>query len=134
MYRGKHEVSFSHNRVWTGGGRIAHGGDVADVKVEAELTKDIIGYAVIGDKGYDSNEFRTYLVGNNNTPVIPECRNRKEVIIYDYRRYKKRGLIERICGGIKENRRLVVKYEKSDVNLLSFFLFAFIKIQLFHLC
>ena len=110
------------------------GGEGADVKVGPELTKDILGCAVIGDRGYDSNEFRWYLRGNNNTPVIPGRRNRKALIIYDRQRYKKRGIIERTFVRIKESRCLVVRYEKADVNLLSFILLAFIKIQLLKLC
>jgi transposase len=45
-------------------------------------------------------------------------------------KYKKRGYIERIFGKIKEDRRLTVRYEKSDMNFLGFILEAFIKILL----
>jgi transposase len=51
-------------------------------------------------------------------------------IAYGRQMYKKRGLIERIFGKVKENRRLAVRYEKSDVNFLGFIIFAFIKINL----
>jgi transposase len=71
------------------------------------------------------------LEGNNNTPVIPGRKNRKEEIVYDKEKYKKRGLIERIFGKLKENRRLAVRYEKSDINFLGFVFMAFIKIHLF---
>jgi transposase len=37
-------------------------------------------------------------------------------IVYDREKYKNRSLIERIFGKIKENRRLTVRYEKSDIN------------------
>ncbi|MDR0475125.1 MAG: transposase [Treponema sp.] len=49
---------------------------------------------------------------------------------YDRQLYKKRGLIERIFGKVKENRRLTVRFEKSDVNFMGFIIFAFIKINL----
>ena len=62
--------------------------------------------------------------------MIPGRRNRKEAIVYDREKYKKRGLIERIFGKIKENRRLTVRYEKSDINFLGVILVAFIKIFL----
>ncbi|MDR1306633.1 MAG: transposase [Treponema sp.] len=68
--------------------------------------------------------------GDNNTPVIPGRRNRKEAIVYDQEKYKKRGLIERIFGKLKENRRLAVRYEKSDINFLGFIVIAFLKILL----
>jgi transposase len=47
------------------------GGEAHDTTVAAELTEDIVGCAVIGDQGYDHDEFRRVLAGNNNTPVIP---------------------------------------------------------------
>ena len=95
-----------------------------------ELTENITGYPVIADRGYDSDGFRRYLEGNNNTPVIPGRKNRKELVEYDRQGYGKRGLIERIFGKIKENRRLAVRYEKSDINFLGFIIFAFIKIYI----
>ena len=106
------------------------GGEMADVSAGPELTKDIIGYPVIADMGYDSDKFRSELRGNNNVPVIPGRKNRKEEIVYDRQRYKKRGLIERIFGRMKENRRLTVRYEKSDINFLNFIILAFIKMRL----
>jgi transposase len=59
--------------------------------------------------------------------VIPGRKNRKEAIVYDKEIYKKRGLIERIFGKLKENRRLALRYEKSDINFLGFIFIAFLK-------
>ena len=113
-------------------GRIAKGflpgGETADVSAGPELTENITGYPVIADRGYDSDVFRRQLEGNNNTPVIPGRKNRKKEIVYERQRNGKRGVIERIFGKIRENRRLAVRYEKSDINFLGFILFAFIKI------
>jgi transposase len=69
---------------------------------------------VAADRGYDGDEFRKLLKGNNNEPVIPGRKNRKKPIEDDQEMYKKRGYIERIFEKIKENRRLTVRYEKSD--------------------
>jgi transposase len=117
--------------VITSGGQLVEGfltgGEVHDAAVAVELSEAIVGCAVIGDRGYDSNGFRRELEGNNNTPVIPGRRNRKEAIVYDQEKYKKRGLIERIFGKLKENRRLAVRYEKSDINFLGFIVIAFLK-------
>jgi transposase len=68
----------------------------------AELIEARVGYAVLGDRGYDRNEFRRELEGNNHRAVIPGRRNRKVEIGYDKETYKKRGLIERIFGKLKE--------------------------------
>jgi transposase len=106
------------------------GGEVHDVVVAPELSEDIVGCAVIADRGYDSDRFRRELEGNNNLAVIPGRRNRKKEVGYDREKYKKRGLIERIFGKLKENRRLAVRYEKSDINFLGFIFIAFLKILL----
>ncbi|GMO63319.1 MAG: hypothetical protein Ta2D_10130 [Rickettsiales bacterium] len=53
------------------------------------------------------------LQSNNNEPVIPGRGMRNCTIEYDKKTYKKyRGRIETIFGKLKENRRLVVRYEK----------------------
>ncbi|MDR0636056.1 MAG: transposase [Treponema sp.] len=101
-----------------------------DLPPEYGYWHTIVGCAVIADRGYDSNEFRRELAGNNNEPVIPGRKNRKEVIVYNKEKYKKRGLIERLFGKVKENRRLVVRYEKSDITFLGFIIIAFLKILL----
>ena len=62
--------------------------------------------------------------------VIPGRRNRKEEIVYDKEKYKKRMLIERIFGKLKENRQLTVGYEKSNITFLGFIFIAFLKILL----
>jgi transposase len=110
--------------------RILTGGEGNAVVVGPQLSEDIVGCAVIADRGYDSDGFRRALEGNNNLPVIPGRRNRKEEIEYDKEKYKKRGLVERIFGKLKENRRLAVRYEKSDINFLGFIIIAFLKIFL----
>jgi transposase len=128
-------ISTKFHLAITGLGQIVEGflsgGEASDVKAGPELTKDIVGCPVIADRGYDSDKFRMYLRGNSNIPVIPGRKNRKEEIEHDRQLYKKRGLIERIFGKVKENRRLAVRYEKPDVNFLGFIIFAFIK---FNLC
>jgi hypothetical protein len=78
--------------VISSGGKLVEGlltgGEAHDVTVAAELTEDIVGCAVIADRGYDSNGFRRELEGNNNTAVIPGRKNRKEEIVYDKEKYK----------------------------------------------
>ena len=106
-------------------------GNRNDIDVAAALVKDVVGCYVAADRGYDSDNFRVELAANNNIPVIPGRKNRRKAIEYDRQRYKKRSYIERLFGKIKENRRLTVRYEKSDMNFLAFILIAFLKI---HLC
>jgi transposase len=118
----------------TGGGQVGEGflsgGNVNDIEAAPELVREVVGCAVMADRGYDGDKFRKLLKGNNNEPVIPGRKNRKEPMEYDQEPYKKRGYIERIFGKNKENRRLTVRYERSDTNFLGFIPVAFLKILL----
>ncbi len=102
-------------------------GNTADITVAPELTAEIVGCHVAADAGYDSDPYRDILRGNNNIPVIPGRKNRTIPIIYDKKIYRLRGRIEKMFGTIKENRRLTVRYEKSDILFFAFIAFALIK-------
>lgn len=106
------------------------GGNVHDVTVANELTKDVVGCSVLEDMGYDSDEHREYLRSNNNTPVIPGRKNRKIPITYDRTLYKLRRKIEIFFGKLKENKRLAMRYDKSDQSFMSFIALAAVKILL----
>jgi transposase len=106
------------------------GGNVADISVADALTADIVGCYVVEDRGYDSDDHRRELCANNNIPVIPGRKNRKVEIIYDKAIYRWRRRIEMFFGKIKENRRLAVRYEKTDRAFLGFIALAAIKINL----
>lgn len=105
-------------------------GNVSDITVADELTQDVFGCFVAEDMGYDSDPHREELRSNNNIPVIPGRKNRKAKILYDKEIYKLRRRIEMFFGKIKENRRLAVRYEKSDSMFLSMIAVAIIKILL----
>jgi hypothetical protein len=64
----------------------------------------------------------------NKPPVDPEERTGRSRIECDKEKYKKRGYIERVFWKLKENLRLTVRYEKSDMNFLGFIMAAFVKI------
>ncbi len=106
------------------------GGNVHDVTVANELTKDVVVCSVLEDMGYDSDEHREYLRSNNNTPVIPGRKNRKIPISYDKTLYKLRRKIEIFFGKLKENKRLAMRYYKSDQSFMSFIALAAVKILL----
>lgn len=95
------------------------------------LTADVFGCFVVEDMGYDSDDHRNRLRANTNVPVIPGRKNRKEEIVYDKVIYAWRRRIEIFFGKIKENRRLAVRYEKTDTAFLGF---IFIAATMIHLC
>ena len=104
------------------------GGNVADISVADYMTEDICQCHVIEDKGYDSDKHRVNLRSNNNIPIIPGRRNRKEPILYDKNLYKLRRKIEMVFGKIKENRRLALRFDKDDLAFLGFIAIALLKL------
>jgi IS5 family transposase len=108
------------------------GGNIADITMADILTAEIVGCFVVEDTGYDSDDHRRELRANNNVPVIPGRKNRKVPIDYDKKLYALRRRIEMFFGRIKENRRLAVRYEKTDLCFLGFIACAIVKS--FYLC
>ena len=104
------------------------GGEVHDVTVAEQLFAEVFGCYVLADRGYDSDMFRAFLRSQNCEPVIPGRKNRKAPIAYDKALYRQRGLIERLFGKIKENKRLSMRFDKSDTLFLAFIAIALIKI------
>lgn len=102
-------------------------GNVSDITVAENLIADVFCCHVVLDMGYDSDPFRDVLRSQNNTPVIPGRKNRKIKIEYDKLIYKLRSRIEQFFGKLKENKRLAMRYEKSDTVFLAFFAVAIIK-------
>lgn len=98
---------------------IVTAGNVNDIKMAKPLIQSIFNSHVIGDKGYDSNDFRTSLIDRNCTPVIPGRSNRKKPVLYDEIMYKERNYIERFFSKIKHFRRISTRYEKTTRNFLA---------------
>ncbi len=69
---------------------------------------------LVADKGYDSAAIRGYLDGCGIEPVIPRRRS-KAVAEPEPAcpvRYRRRNVVERLIGHLKECRRLATRYEK----------------------
>ena len=102
-------------------------GNVSDITVAESLLSDVFCCHVVLDRGYDSDPFRNVLRSQNNVPVIPGRKNRKIKIAYDKLIYKLRIRIEQFFGKLKENKRLSMRYEKSDTVFLAFIAAGIIK-------
>jgi len=72
-----------------------------------------------GDKGYRAKWIDDYLINLGMTPVIPsksnEDRNARAVE-FDSDLYRKRNIVERVIGWLKEFRRIFARFEKSAKN------------------
>ena len=79
---------------------------------------------VIGDKAYDSDAFIAEISAESAIAVIPPRKGRTEPREYDKELYKRRNLIERFFGWLKQYRRVATRYDKLSVRYLGFVYFA----------
>ncbi len=107
------------------------GGNVADITQASTLTAEVFGCSVVADRDYDSDAHCRAREANNNIPGIPGRKSRTIPLVYDKVLDQLRRKIEMFFGKIKENRRLTVRYEKTDVAFLAFIALAIIKTYLY---
>ena len=67
---------------------------------------------LIADRGYDSDGLRKALAERSIKACIPGRANRREPIVYDAELYKRRNLIERMFGRLKDWRRIATRYDR----------------------
>jgi transposase len=99
---------------------ILTGGQVHDIVAAPTLLEGIEGGAVIADKAYDSNDFRTLIADAGMIAVIPSTRSRKVPIPHDKALYKTRNRIERCFNKLKHFRRFSTRFDRRAVHFLAF--------------
>lgn len=75
--------------------------------------------AIVGDKGYNSKQLRNYLRSRGIRPVIPTYKNQKPDPAFDRKLYRKRNVVERSIGWLKNFRRVATRYEKLAICYLA---------------
>lgn len=84
---------------------------------------------VAGDKGFRANWIDEYLLDQGIVPVIPsKCNEDREArpVEFDEEAYRGRNIVERLIGWLKENRRILTRFEKTAKNYLGMLKIAFI--------
>ena len=90
---------------------------------------------VAGAKGYDSRAVRQAIAARGSTPLIPRRKRTdgsypQSADGFDKIQYKRRNVVERLIGRIKECRRVATRYDKLAETFRGFVLLAFIRIWL----
>lgn len=85
-----------------------------------------------GDKGYDIPRIRHWLRQRRVEPIIPEKhkpfgRKPGRPPSFDADAYKRRNVVERCVGWLKQARRIATRYEKTAVNFLAMLKLAMIQ-------
>lgn len=86
--------------------------------------------ALGGDKGYRADWIDEYLLDLGITPVIPskDSDNRENRIVeFDREAYRRRNIVERLIGWLKESRRIFSRFEKTAKNFAGMLKMAFIQ-------
>lgn len=101
-------------------------GQASDIGVAPELVIRNTKYikVLLGDRGYDSSNFRKLLIQNKIEPVIPPRSNRREKIEFDKEIYKKRGRIENMFVPLKDWRGIAMRYCRCAHTFHSFICIA----------
>ena len=68
--------------------------------------------ALLGDRGYDADWFRSALIAKGIAPCIPSKANRKIPIPHDRTIYRQRHRIENMFGKLKDWRRIHTRYDR----------------------
>lgn len=87
-------------------------------------------FALGGDKGYRADWIDKYLVNLGISPVIPSKENEdrtKRPIVFDKEAYRRRNIVERLIGWLKESRRIFSRFEKTAKNFGGMLTLAFIR-------
>jgi transposase len=86
--------------------------------------------ALAGDKGYRADWIDDYLLALGMHPVIPSKTNQDRharPVAFDKEIYRKRNIIERLIGWLKECRRVFARFEKTAKNFGGMIRMAFIQ-------
>lgn len=87
-------------------------------------------FAVGGDKGYRADWIDEYLLDLEMEPVIPSRENEDRdarPVVFDKDAYRRRNIVERLIGWLKESRRIFTRYEKTAKNFGGMITLAFIR-------
>ena len=92
---------------------------------------------VAADKAYRADWIDQYLLQEGILPVIPSKANEdpdEREVDFDQQAYKGRNVIERLIGWLKENRRILTRFEKTAKNYLAMIKMACIQRYLRLMC
>lgn len=95
-------------------------GNIADISIAIPLLGAITPpRRLLADKAYDADSLRTWLAARNVKAVIPSTATRRTPYPLDRRIYRRRNVIERLFGRLKNWRRIATRYDRHADNYLA---------------
>ena len=74
---------------------------------------------VIADKAYDTHAILDHVEAIGALPIIPKRSRMNRMRDFDPGKYKRRNLIERSIGKLKQLRRIATRYDRLPENYLA---------------
>jgi transposase len=74
---------------------------------------------LIADKAYDADRLRQWLASRNIEAVILARGTRASVYPIDRKAYRRRNIIERMFGRLKNWKRIATRYDRLAVNFMA---------------
>ena len=88
-------------------------GNVADIAMALPILEGIARpKRLIADKAYDADELRAWLKARRIKPVIYSTASRSKPYPLDRAAYRRRNVIERMFGRLKNWRRIATRYHR----------------------
>ena len=84
--------------------------------------------AFLADRGYDADAIRQEIAAAGVEAVIPARSNRRNPVLHDREKYRRRNLVERLFNKLKNWRRVATRYDKTKESYLGFVALASIKL------
>jgi transposase len=95
-------------------------GNVADITIAVPLISAVRPpRRLIADKAYDVDSLRHWLKGRRTKAVIPSTATRTVPYPLDRAAYRRRNLIERLFGRLKNWRRIATRYDRLARNYMA---------------
>ena len=108
-------------------------GQANDAPMAELLLNDLPqGAVVLAVRAYDADWIREFIEDQECKACIPLKVNRTEPASYSKRTYKKRNLIERYIGKLKQFRYVSTRFDRSTVNYLAMAKLAAVRLWLRH--
>jgi transposase len=95
-------------------------GNVADITMAVPLLEGMRRpRRLIADKAYDADSLRRWLKSRRIKAVIPSNASRNKPYPLDRAAYRRRNVIERMFGRLKNWRRLATRYDRLASNYMA---------------
>jgi len=106
-------------------------GQANDAPMAELLLNDLPrGAVVLADRAYDADWIREVIEDQECKACIPPRANRTKPAPYSKRTYKKRNLIERCIGKLKQFRHVCTRFDRSPLNYLAMAKLAAVRLWL----